>query len=150
LRPVWGHERTIFPNTSIWREASNAQRIFTRGKCPELEQTLELVKLMKSRKENEEEMYTNYNLTDTLYAKAKLNLDKEKVVLYVGAKVLIEYSFDEAIELLEEQIVQSHAKLAELNEDLAFLRMSEITVEVNMSRIFNHSVKLKKMSEGKA
>jgi prefoldin subunit 5 len=121
-----------------------------KGKVPDLEQTLELVKLMKARKENDEEMHANYNLTDTLYAKAKLNLEKEKVVLYVGAKVLIEYSFDEAIELLSEQIVQSHAKLEELNEDLAFLRMSEITVEVNMSRIFNYSVKLKKEAEAKA
>jgi prefoldin subunit 5 len=121
-----------------------------KGKVPELEQTLELVKLMKARKENDEEMHANYNLTDTLYAKAKLSLDSEKVVLYVGAKVLIEYSFDEAIELLSEQIVQSHAKLAELNEDLAFLRMSQITVEVNMSRIFNYSVKLKKLAEGTA
>jgi prefoldin subunit 5 len=121
-----------------------------KGKVPDLEQTLELVKLMKARKENDEEMHANYNLTDTLYAKAKLSLEKEKVVLYVGAKVLIEYSFDEAIELLSEQIVQSHAKLEELNEDLAFLRMSEITVEVNMSRIFNYSVKLKKEAEGKA
>ena len=102
---------------------------------------------MKLRKENDEDMHANYSLSDTIYAKAKLDLDAEKVVLYVGAKVLIEYSFDEAEELLTTQIKQSHEKLAELNEDLAFLRMNSITLEVNMSRIFNHSVKLKKLNE---
>ena len=150
IEAVLGSLNELYSKYKYMEGSFERSKNIYKGKVPELEQTLELVKLMKSRKENEEEMYTNYNLTDTLYAKAKLNLDKEKVVLYVGAKVLIEYSFDEAIELLEEQIVQSQAKLAELNEDLAFLRMSEITVEVNMSRIFNHSVKLKKMSEGKA
>jgi len=52
-----------------------------------------------------------------------------------------------AIELLQNQIAASKAKLAELNEDLFFLRGNSITVEVNMARLFNHSVKLKKARE---
>ncbi len=47
------------------------------------------------------------------------------------------------------QIQASNDKLVELNEDLAFLRTSSITVEVNMARLFNHSVKTKKAKEGK-
>jgi hypothetical protein len=71
------------------------------------------------------------------------------VALYIGAKSFLEYSFDEALELLSSQIAQSWDKLRELNDDLAFLRTSSITVEVNMARLFNHSVKLKKLKEGK-
>ena len=150
IEAVLGSLNELYSKYKYMEGSFERSKNIYKGKVPELEQTLELVKLMKARKENDEEMHANYNLTDTLYAKAKLNLENEKVVLYVGAKVLIEYNFDEAIELLQGQIVQSHAKLAELSEDLAFLRMSEITVEVNMSRIFNHSVKLKKIAEGKA
>jgi len=57
---------------------------------------------------------------------------------------MVEYTYDEAFDLLNTQKVQSHAKLAELNEDLDHLRANSITVEVNMARLFNHSVKLKK------
>jgi len=120
-----------------------------KGKLPELEQTLELVKLMKSKEEDGEEMYTNYSLCDTIYAKAKIDLQADRVALYIGAKSFLEYSFSEAADLLKEQLEQSAAKLTELNEDLVFLRTSSITVEVNMARLFNHSVKLRKLKEGK-
>jgi uncharacterized coiled-coil protein SlyX len=57
---------------------------------------------------------------------------------------MVEYNYEEAINLLETQLVQSYAKLEELNEDLYHLRGNSITVEVNMARLFNHSLKMKK------
>jgi len=118
-----------------------------KGKIPELQQTLELVRLMKAKRAEGEELETNYSLCDTIYAKAKVDLEADKVALYVGAKVLIEYTVDEAEELLSTQLQQAEAKLAELSEDLFFLRGNSITVEVNMARLFNHSVKLKALRE---
>jgi uncharacterized protein YigA (DUF484 family) len=63
---------------------------------------------------------------------------------------MVEYSYEEAIQLVETQIEQTHNKLTELNEDLSHLRGNSITVEVNMARLFNHSVKLKKIREAAA
>lgn len=63
---------------------------------------------------------------------------------------MVEYTFEEALELLETQLTQTHAKVAELADDLNFLRGNSITVEVNMARLFNHSVKLKKVAEASA
>lgn len=83
-----------------------------KGKIPELEQTLEIVKLMKSKEEDGEEMYTNYSLCDTIYAKAKIDLQADRVALYIGAKSFLEYSLTEAGDLLVEQLEQSAAKLA--------------------------------------
>ena len=60
---------------------------------------------------------------------------------------MVEYTFEEALELIQTQLVQSHAKVEELNEDLNHLRGNSITVEVNMARLFNHSVKIRKMKE---
>lgn len=60
---------------------------------------------------------------------------------------MVEYKYAEAIELLETQLTQTHLKIEELQEDLYFLRGNAITVEVNMARLFNHSVKLKKLKE---
>lgn len=63
---------------------------------------------------------------------------------------MVEYTYDEAIDLLEKQLTQTHEKIAELNEDLACLRENSITVEVNMARLFNHNVKVKKLAEAAA
>jgi uncharacterized Rmd1/YagE family protein len=60
---------------------------------------------------------------------------------------MVEYTYDEAIELLQVQLVQSHNKIAEISEDLFHLRGNSITVEVSMARLFNHSVKLKKIAD---
>ena len=60
---------------------------------------------------------------------------------------MVEYSYEEAIALLTLQLEQTHSKIQEVNEDLACLRENSITVEVNMARLFNHNVKLKKQLE---
>lgn len=124
----------------------NSKAIY-KQKIPEITQTLDMVRLLKERREEnpDEEVIVNYSLCDTLYAKAKITPSIGKVNLWIGASTMVEYSYEEAIELLENQLVQTHAKIEELNEDLYHLRGSSITVEVNMARLFNHSVRQKKM-----
>jgi hypothetical protein len=125
---------------------------------------------MLKKKEETDEMVVNYSLSDTVFAKAKVTgdivqccrrvvvlkgyfqVDTEggKCCLWIGANTMVEYSYEEAIQLVETQIEQTHNKLTELNEDLSHLRGNSITVEVNMARLFNHSVKLKKIREAAA
>lgn len=76
-----------------------------------------------------------------------MDTSDKKVYLWVGASTMVEYGYEEALALLENQLIQSHAKIQELQEDLYHLRGNSITVEVNMARLFNHSVKLKKAKE---
>lgn len=45
-----------------------------KSKIPEIEQTIELIKIMISKEEEKEDMITNYNLCDTIYAAAKVCL----------------------------------------------------------------------------
>jgi Prefoldin subunit len=80
----------------------------------------------------------------------QLNVDGGRVCLWVGADTFIEFSYDEGIDLIQSQHTQTLAKLDELSEDLFHLRGNSITVEVNMARLFNHSVKLKKQREAAA
>lgn len=72
------------------------------------------------------------------------------VYLWIGASTMVEYTYEEAINLLETQLEQTHFKINELQEDLYYIRGNAITVEVNMARLFNHSVKLKKTKENAA
>ena len=129
----------------------NSKAVY-KQKVPDITQTLDMVKLLIARREEnpDEEVLVNYSLSDTLYAKAKITPNVGKVNLWIGASTMVEYTYEEAVELLELQLVQTHAKIEELNEDLYHLRGSSITIEVNMARLFNYSVKLKKLQTATA
>ena len=63
----------------------------------------------------------------------------------MGANTMVEFTYDEALDMLRTQLQQAEAKVAELSEDLQDLRSSSITVEVNMARLFNQNVTDKKV-----
>ncbi len=44
-----------------------------KSKIPEIEQTLEMIKAMMAKQDAEEEMFSNYSLSDTLYTRAKVS-----------------------------------------------------------------------------
>ena len=68
----------------------------------------------------------------------------------MGASTMVEFTYEEALNMLQTQLEQAEAKINELNEDLQDLRSSSITVEVNMARLFNQNVKDKKIVAEKA
>lgn len=43
-----------------------------KSKVPEIEQTLELIRMLKTKRDEEEAMLVNYSLCDTIYAKARV------------------------------------------------------------------------------
>ena len=61
--------------------------------------------------------------------------------LWLGANVMLEYPRSEAIELLQKNLSNAKTALAELIEDMGFLRDQVTTTEVNMARVFNWDVK---------
>ena len=123
----------------------NSKGIY-KSKVPELQQTIDMIEVLMRKREDSEELIVNYALCDTIYAKAKVQTDSGKVCLWIGASTMVEYTYEEALEMLSAQLSQCHAKIEELNEDLYHLRGNSITVEVNMARLFNHSVKMKNLA----
>jgi head-tail adaptor len=43
-----------------------------KSKLPEITQSIELIEMMKEKQDKEDEMITQFNLCDTVYAKAKV------------------------------------------------------------------------------
>jgi len=123
-------------------------KINIKQKIPEVEKTLEVVNFLKKKQEegDKEPIQTHYSLADTIYAKADVECNGE-VCLWLGANVMLKYTYDEAIEVLTNSLNSSKTKLAETVEDLEHLRNQSITVEVNMARLFNHDLKLKKSAK---
>ena len=112
---------------------------------PEIEKSFKLVSFLKSKQEDDDDkpLTTRYNLADMVFAKA--DISKSGVVhLWLGANVMLEYTYDEAIELLSTKLEKAKKDLVEISENLSFVRNQIITSEVNISRIYNWDVRNKR------
>ena len=113
-----------------------------KSKIPEIEATYGALKQMRSQAELGEPLVAHYELAQSVYAKAKINVHEEdKVCLWLGANVMLEYPRDEAILLLEDNLKNAKAALVTLVDDMGHLRDQITVTEVNMARVFNWDVK---------
>ena len=116
-----------------------------KDKVPELEKSLSLVQSLIEKQENQ---ITNgivrYNLVDSIYAKAEIDYTVGIVYLWLGANVMLEYTYDEAIQFLQTNYTRAATELQHVNTDLSFIRDQIVTSEVNISRIYNWDVRQKR------
>lgn len=118
-----------------------------KEKLPELEKSLNLIKNLLKKKEEGGSGMVRYNLTEHVYAKAELDFSVGTVNLWLGANVMLEYTYEEAIEFLSKQREKAKRDLENFASDLAFVRDQVVTSEVNMSRVYNWAVR-RKRSDG--
>ncbi|CAO2621066.1 Prefoldin subunit 3 [Lemmus lemmus] len=81
--------------------------------------------------ESTNSMETRFLLADNLYCKASVP-PTDKVCLWLGANVMLEYDIDEAQALLEKNLSTATKNLDSLEEDLDFLRDQFTTTEVSI------------------
>ena len=91
---------------------------------------------------------TRYNFADNVYGKAKIDCSVGIVNSWLGANVMLEYTYEEAIDSLSQNEESAKKEFKTVKEDLAFVRDQIVTSEVGMTRIFNWDVR-KRRSEGK-
>ena len=97
-----------------------------------------MVVMLKGKHESEtKEISTNFLLSDNIWAKAKIPNTTGKVGLWLGANVMVEYTYDEAIKLLGKNLHNAEAKIQETSDDIDFLKDQITTTEVNLARIYN-------------
>ncbi|XP_040261722.1 prefoldin subunit 3 [Bufo bufo] len=111
-----------------------------KSQIPEIKQTLEILMYMQKKKSTTNPMETRFLLADNLYCKASVP-PTDKVCLWLGANVMLEYDIDEAQALLEKNLSTATRNLESTEEDLDFLRDQFTTTEVNMARVYNWDVK---------
>lgn len=114
------------------------QRQGLRVKLPDIKKTLEMVALLMQKHASEnKEIETNFLVSDNIWAKAKVPNTTGKVGLWLGANVMVEYTFEDAIKLLGQNLASAEAKLAESDADIEYLKDQITTTEVNMARVYN-------------
>eukprot|EP01083_Nonionella_stella_P141698 437078_1 len=116
-------------------------------KIPDIKTAQKSLKFLVSKQEDGEETFdTQFMLADNVYASAEVETC-DKVCLWLGANVMLEYSYDEAGELLKRNQNSAEKNLEILNGDLAFLKDQCTISEVNIARLHNHKVELKKVTK---
>ncbi|CAG8275436.1 unnamed protein product [Penicillium salamii] len=125
-----------------------------REKIPDIRKTLDMVRFLVLRKESntEADLETNFELNDTLYARASISpADAEEVYLWLGANVMLAYPLGEAESMLDEKLSGAELSLKNCEEDLEFLREQITTLEVATARVYNWDVvqRRKDKAEGK-
>lgn len=111
-----------------------------KSQVPDIKSTLDIVKHMVAKQENNQPLETQFLLSDQVYAKASIP-PTNKVSLWLGANVMLEYSLEDAEALLTKNLSAANSALKQVGEDLDFLRDQYTTVEVNMARVYNWDVK---------
>ena len=94
--------------------------------------------------DDDENVTTRYNLSDMVYANAELDTSQGTINLWLGANVMLEYTYDEACDLLSSKLKKAKEEQEFISEDLSFTRDQIITAEVNMSRVYNWDVRKKR------
>lgn len=110
------------------------------SKIPDIRKTLDTIHFLKKKLEVQEDGFiTTYGLTESLFCEAEVPPQKT-VHLWLGANVMVEYPFDEAIALLERNLMSAKENLAKTHEDLAWLQEQQTILEVNESRLYNYDL----------
>ncbi|KAJ8407163.1 hypothetical protein AAFF_G00288390 [Aldrovandia affinis] len=105
------------------------KKLRLKSQVPQIKQTLEILRHMQKKKDSTDPMETHFLLADNVHCKATVP-PTDKVCLWLGANVMLEYDIDEAQSLLEKNLATASRNLDSLEEDLNFLRDQFTTTEV--------------------
>ncbi|KAL7574921.1 hypothetical protein ACA910_010748 [Epithemia clementina (nom. ined.)] len=131
-----------------------------KDKVPELEKSLSLVRTLKDKqqkaKENDDDEslatgISRFSLADNIYAQAELDYRNNTTVnLWLGANVMLEFTYQEALDFLSQNQERAKKEYKETLQDVAFVRDQIVTSEVTLSRIYNWDVRRKRSQLGKS
>lgn len=119
------------------------------AKIPDIKKTLQTIQFLQDELANNEEgLQTNYGITESVFCKA-LVPPQQTVHLWLGANVMVEYTFEEAVTLLERNLASATENLAKTQEDLSWLQEQQTILEVNTSRLYNYDVVERRKTQDK-
>merc|ERR1712154_609579 len=138
------HQKYKFMENSL---SSRRKRL--KGQVPDIKSSLAMVKKLREKKSADEKMETQFLLSDQVYAEA-VTPPTDKVCLWLGANVMLEYTLDDAEELLSKNCESAEKSLKQIAFDLDYLRDQMTITEVTMARLYNWDVKRRKEKKASA
>lgn len=110
-----------------------------QSKIPDMKKCLQIVVTLLAKKGSGEVMKMDFEVAEGIYSQAQFE-ETDSVCLWLGANVMLEYSCEEAMELLTRNLETASTSLKAIVEDLHFLRDQITITEVTIARVFNWDV----------
>ncbi|XP_019180046.1 PREDICTED: probable prefoldin subunit 3 [Ipomoea nil] len=123
-----------------------AQQRDLQAKIPDIEKCLDIVATLQAKKATSEALLADFEVSEGIYSRARIE-DTDSVCLWLGANVMLEYSFDEATSLLQKNLENAKASLEVLVADLQFLRDQVTITQVMTARIYNWDVHQRRLRQ---
>ncbi|KAB5544632.1 hypothetical protein DKX38_012744 [Salix brachista] len=120
-----------------------AQQRDLQAKIPDIEKCLDVVATLQAKKGTGEPLIADFEVSEGMYSQARIE-DAESVCLWLGANVMLEYSCEEATDLLQKNLDNAKASLEVLVADLLFLRDQVTITQVTIARVYNWDVHQKR------
>ncbi|CAI4224323.1 unnamed protein product [Auanema sp. JU1783] len=109
-------------------------------KIPEFQNSLGILSVLEQKKEKGEPFETTFLLAEEVYSKAKVT-NPEKVGIWLGANVMVEYELEKAREILEKNKNTVDSQISELTVELDYVKDQITTTEVNIAHIYNYGIR---------
>lgn len=110
-----------------------------QAKIPDMKKCLQIVDTLLAKKGTGDSVKVDFEVAEGIYAQAQFE-DTETVCLWLGANVMLEYSCEEAQDLLIRNLETANSSLKAVVEDLHFLRDQITITEVTIARVYNWDV----------
>lgn len=83
-------------------------------------------------------------ISEGIYVRGRAKDPLEHVSLWLGANTIVELTFPEAVELLKANLTNAESSMSQITEELAYIKDQKTTTEVNVARVYNLSLALKR------
>ncbi|PKA62994.1 putative prefoldin subunit 3 [Apostasia shenzhenica] len=121
-----------------------AQQRDIQAKIPDIGKCLDIVAALQAKKNTGEALIADFEVSEGIYSRAWIE-DSNSVCLWLGANVMLEYSYEEAEALLKKNLENAKASFEVLTADLLFLRDQVTITQVTIARVYNWDVHQRRM-----
>ncbi|VDL94492.1 unnamed protein product [Schistocephalus solidus] len=127
----------LYQKYKLMEQAYLQRKLRLLQQLPDIVKTLDVVKHLEEKNKNFD---VTFEVSEQLFARAHID-QADKVGVWLGANVMLEYNLEEAKEILLSNISAAEVSMADVEETLNYLKEQTTTVEVSMARLHNLNVK---------
>ncbi|KAL7715804.1 Prefoldin subunit 3 [Entamoeba marina] len=129
-----------YKNLKFFENVVEQRKESMANKIAETESTLKYVNLLESKTDSSVE--TKFEISSGLYLPVKINKPKT-VNLWIGANVMLEYSFEDAKTMLNENLSKARENISKLDIDTEHLTNEIKKMEALISKVVDAGVSMK-------
>ena len=111
IDPLVGALQQMYSKYKFMETSLQKSRETFKRKIPDTCKDLAIVRHVIAKRDAGEVLRTHFNVADNVYAKAEVDCSVGKVCIWLGAHVMVEYGYEEALDLLEKNVASATEKL---------------------------------------